>query len=126
MNWEFFYDAQGSPLIHLYRTLGKLRAASPALRSRESFFYNQQSLQGNSVLAYHRHAPATATTPEQYAMVALNFSGSSGTITLPFPKAGVWTEQIDASANPRTITVAAANDLHAVTLPSWYGHVYLL
>jgi 1,4-alpha-glucan branching enzyme len=125
MNIEYFYDAQGAPIVRLYRILGKLRAASPALRGRESFFYNQQSLQGNSVLAYHRHAPATATVAEQYAMVVLNFSPNEASITLPFPKAGVWIESIDA--NPATdVTAPADGTPQTVTVPSWYGRVFLL
>jgi 1,4-alpha-glucan branching enzyme len=123
VNWEYFYDQAGMPLIHLYRTLGQLRAASPALRSRESYFYNQQSLQGNNILAYHRHAAATPTTPEQFAMVLLNFSGNAGSITLPFPKAGTWTEKIDAAT---TLNVPADGASLTVTVPSWYGYVFLL
>lgn len=122
MNWEYFYDDEGVPLIRLYRILGKLRAASPALRSRQSFFYYQQSLQGNSIVAYSRHAPATATTADQYAMVLLNFSGTNETITVPFPKAGAWTEKID---NVITVNVAAAGDGNTITVPSWYGYVFL-
>jgi maltooligosyltrehalose trehalohydrolase len=122
MNWEYFYDDEGVPLIRLYRILGKLRAASSALRSRQSFFYYQQSLQGNSIVAYSRHAPATATTADQYAMVLLNFSGNNETITVPFPKAGAWTEKIDDFV---TINVAAAGDAQTITVPSWYGYVFL-
>lgn len=123
VNWEYFYDNDGAPLVQLYRTLGKLRAASPALRSRESFFYNQQSLQGNSVLAYYRHAPATAAAAEQYAMVVLNFGAANGSVTLPFPKAGVWAEQIDGAL---TVTAPADGTPQTITVPSNYGYVFLL
>jgi len=34
VNWSYFYDDAGVPLVRLYRILGQLRAASPALRSR--------------------------------------------------------------------------------------------
>jgi maltooligosyltrehalose trehalohydrolase len=122
MNWEYFYDDEGVPLIRLYRILGKLRAANPALRGRESFFYYQQSLQGTSIVAYSRHAPATATTAEQYAMVLLNFSGFNETITVPFPKAGAWAEKIDGVM---TVNVTAVGDAQTITVPSWYGYVFL-
>jgi maltooligosyltrehalose trehalohydrolase len=125
VNWEYFYDDEGVPLIRLFRILGKLRSSSQALRSRESYFYYQQSLQGTAVVAYHRHAPATATTAEQYAMVLLNFNPSAGTITLPFPKAGIWTEMINADVSPTSLNVAADGSLQTVTVPSWYGYVYL-
>lgn len=125
LNIQYFYDDQGAPLVRLYRVLGKLRAANAALRSRKSFFYFPQSLQGNSVLAYHRHAPAVGTTPEQYAMVVLNFGGDDASITLAFPKPGVWVESIDA--DPATnVTAPADGTPQTVTVPSWYGRVFLL
>jgi hypothetical protein len=126
MNWEYFYDSEGMPLIRLYRILGRLRASAPALRSRSSYFFYQQSLQGTSVIAYRRCAAATAMQPQQYAMVFLNFSASAGTITVPFPEAGVWVEKIDADVNPTSVNVANAGDNQTITLPSWHGHVYVL
>ena len=126
MNWEYFYDADGSPLIRLYRILGQLRASTPALRSRSSYFYYRQSLQGTSILAYSRDAAATATRPQQYALVLLNFSASAGTISIPFRAAGLWVEKIDADVNPTNINVVTAGDSHTITVPSWYGHVYVL
>ena len=128
MHWEYFYDAFGGPLVSLYRRLGQLRRASRALRSRESFYYWQQSLQNSQLIAYHRHAPADASGPEQYAMVILNFGGTAATINLPFPKTGIWTEKLDAPFRPAplTITVAASGDTQPVTVPSNYGCVFIL
>ena len=125
VNWEYFYDEYGRPVVRLYRILGQLRRESPSLRSRESFFYFQQSLQGNSIVAYHRHAPGAAATGEgeQYAMVLLNFGPSESSITLPFPKAGKWVERIDGT---KTVDVKAAGTLQTVTVPSWYGYVFIL
>jgi maltooligosyltrehalose trehalohydrolase len=125
MNWEYFYDAYGMPLIRLYRILGQLRASAPALRSRSSYFFFQQSLQGTSVVAYSRYAAATAARPQQYAMVFLNFSSSAGIITVPFPEAGVWVEKVDADVNPTSVNVATAGDNQTITVPSWYGRVYV-
>jgi len=126
MNWEYFYDAEGTPLIRLYRILGQLRASAPALRSRASYFYDQQSLQGTSIIAYSRYAAATSTRPLQHAMVLLNFSATAGTITVPFPAAGVWVERIDADVDPTSVNVVTAGDAQTITVPSWYGHVYVL
>jgi maltooligosyltrehalose trehalohydrolase len=127
-HWEYFYDEFGSPLVSLYRRLAQLRRASRALRSRESFYYWQQSLQGNQLIAYHRHASADPSGAEEYAMVILNFGGAAGTIDVPFPKAGVWTEKLDASfrAAPLTVTVASAGDAQSITVPSNYGYVFIL
>jgi maltooligosyltrehalose trehalohydrolase len=125
-NWPFFYDRYGSALVTVYRKAGQLRRTTRALRSRESFFYWQQSLAGNRMIAYHRHARATATDPEQYAMVVLNFSAASDEIQLPFPKAGTWTERLDNATPPQVITVATAGDVQAVSVPSNYGYVFVL
>src|SRR5215831_272082 len=86
-HWEYFYDDSGSPLIRLYRRLGLLRRNHRCLRSRESFYYFQQSLQGNRIIAYHRRSPAQALEPEEFALVLLNFSDSAGSISVPFPRA---------------------------------------
>ncbi len=131
VHWEYFYDDQGSPVVHLCRVLGGLRAANPALRSRNSYYYNVQSLVANAILAYHRYAPAAGSTAEQYAMVFLNFGQAEGQISLPFPKSGVWTEAIDAQLRsgsgmpPLTITIGQAGDFASVTVPSNYGYVFI-
>ncbi len=125
-HWEYFYDDYGAPLIRLYRRLGAMRRALAALRGRESYYYWQQSLQSSALLAYHRHAPATATSPEGFAMVILNFGSNADTISVPFPKAGAWTERLDADvrAAPWVINVAADGDAQTVTVPSNYGRVF--
>jgi maltooligosyltrehalose trehalohydrolase len=121
-HWEFFYDEYGWRLVRLYRRLGLLRRTCPALRSRDSYFYYLQSLQGTQIIAYHRHAAATATTPEQFVMVLLNFSDSAGSITVPFPKAGNWKEIIDAT---QMLTIPSDNAMQPVVVPSNYGFAFV-
>ena len=70
VNWEYFYDDAGALLVRLYRILGTLRHACPALRSRESFYYNVQSRPTDGVVAYRRQS----TAAHQIAIVFLNFS----------------------------------------------------
>lgn len=131
VHWEYFYDDQGSAVVRLCRVLGSMRAANPALRGRSSYYYNLQSLVGNAIVAYHRYALATGGAAEQYAMVVINFGQAEGQIELPFPKAGVWTEAVDADlrtrsgAPPLTVTVPTASALASVTVPSNYGYVFL-
>ena len=126
-HWEYFYDDYGVPVIRIYRRMAQLRRSSPALRSRESFYYWQESLQGSSLVAYHRHAPATTVIPEQYAMVVLNFGSNAGAIQIPFPKAGTWVEMLDADIPPsRQIVIANAGDFGTVQVPYNYGLVFIL
>jgi 1,4-alpha-glucan branching enzyme len=124
-HWEYFYDDNGSALIRLYRRLGQLRRNNRCLRSRESFYYFQQSLQGNRVIAYHRHAGAVNGKPEGFAMVLLNFDDATRTISLPFPKAGTWREMLDADVRSLEIAVGADGDQQSITVPSNYGMVFI-
>ncbi|WP_164929324.1 alpha-amylase family glycosyl hydrolase [Gloeobacter violaceus] len=125
IHWEFFYDEQGRALVRLYRILAKLRRQCPALRSRESFYFNEQSRPGDGVIAYLRRTPEDADA--QVAVVCLNFSDSPHQIWLPFPSTGTYREQIDAaSANPTyDIDVAVAGEFHKVEIPANYGRIYL-
>ena len=126
MHWEYFYDQYGGPLIRVYRRMAQMRRSCRSLCSRESFYYYLQSLQNSQLIAYHRHAPADAAGPEQYAMVILNFASYTDTISVPFPKAGAWVEQLDADIRALTIQVANAGDVQRVTVPSNYGYVFVL
>jgi maltooligosyltrehalose trehalohydrolase len=124
-HWEYFYDESGTPLVRLYRRLGSLRRSCRALRSRTSNFYFQQSLQGMQIIAYHRHAAATDNSVEQFVMVLLNFSDSAGTITVPFPKASVWQEMIDADIRDQRLDVPSDNANQTIVVPSNYGCAFL-
>jgi maltooligosyltrehalose trehalohydrolase len=121
-HWEFFYDQDGQPLIRLYRTLGQLRRSSRALRGTESFYYFQQSHQQTQIIAYHRHAPASGTDPEDWAFVLLNFGANGAQITVPFPKAGKWQEMLDGSD---VKTVVKDGDPQTIDVSSNYGKVFI-
>jgi maltooligosyltrehalose trehalohydrolase len=127
-HWSYFYDDYGVPMIRLYRRLGQLRRSLRALRSRESFYYWQQSLQNTRLIAYHRHAAGGPGGAEEYAMVILNFGSNADTIQLPFPKAGTWTEKLDEDIRPApwTIDAASVGAVQSVTVPSNYGCVFVL
>jgi 1,4-alpha-glucan branching enzyme len=127
MHLEFFYDDFGVPLIRLYRRLANLRRTHRALRGRDSFYYNQQSLQGgNQTIVYRRSAPAAGSEAQDIAMVVLNFSGNTSTISVPFPKAGKWREMIDADLRGLDIDVANDGDVQGVQVPSNYGQIFVL
>jgi maltooligosyltrehalose trehalohydrolase len=124
-HWEYFYDQDGQPLIRVYRRLGQLRSSSRALRGTQTYYYYQQSHQQNQVIAYHRYAPATATDPEEWAMVLLNFAGSAGKISVPFPKAGKWQEMLDADQQTNIIAVAVDGEMQNPTVNANYGMVWI-
>lgn len=122
VHWEYFYDEFGQALIRLYRKLAHLRKEFPALRSRKSFYFNQQSRPWDGVVAYQRSADATATEAEQVALVLLNFADEPREIFVPFAKTGIFQEMIDSTDK---IVVAASGELQKVVVPSNYGRIYL-
>ena len=126
-HWEFFYDSFGAPLVNLYRRLGALRTSVRALRSRASYYYYLQSVQGTQVLIYSRHAVADANNAESWALVLLNFSDSAGTVNAPFPVAGTWREMLDDSfrANPLEVQPATDGAMISLQVPSNYGQVWV-
>jgi hypothetical protein len=102
------------------------------LRSRESFYYFQQSRPGDQLLAFHRRAAATANETEEIAMVCINFSDTPQQISLPFPMSGVYREMLDFDVRvrlgqpPLTVTVANPGDFVNLQVPSDYGSVFIL
>lgn len=119
-HWEYFYDPDGSPLIRLHRILGKLRADHPALRGRDSFYYNQSSQTSSGIIGYRRSAG------NDLALVFLNFSDTPQTMTIPFPSTATFREQIDAADRPAPLDLsgAATGDPMTVTVPANYGYVF--
>jgi 1,4-alpha-glucan branching enzyme len=124
VHWEYFYDECGRPLIRLYRNLGALRLATPALRSREpgSFvYYAAESRPPDGVVAYRRQSTSTG----QNALVFLNFSNDQQEIAVPFPAAGTYREMIDADIRPTPydIAITAPGQSVTVAVPANYGYI---
>jgi hypothetical protein len=79
-------------------------------------------------IAYLRHAAATATELEQFAMVFLNFSDFDRKLSVPFPSAGVYREMLDDDVRGTAhldISVANMGDFQSVKIPSNYGQVFV-
>ncbi len=128
VHWENFYDEPGQILVRLYRTLARLRRDHRALRSRNFFYFHEESRPGDGIVAYRRWADSTGSEPEQEAMVLLNFADTEREIRLPFSKAGTYKEKIREKTNdPSTdqIVVSTAGEYHRLVVPSNYGKIYL-
>jgi len=131
VHWEYFYDVFGLALVRLYRTLGSLRRNKRSLRSRDSFYYFQESRPADQVFAYRRRAAATATQPEEVAMVFLNFSDVQQNIAVPFFKAGDYREMIDDALrskqgqSPFDVQIANDGQIVNVQVPSNYGCIFI-
>jgi 1,4-alpha-glucan branching enzyme len=123
IHWEYFYDDFGNPLVRLYRILGTLRHIYAALRSHESFYYNEQSRTSDGIVAYSRQD----TAKQQCAIVFLNFSDLQQSIAIPFPAPGTYREMIDDAvrSTPYEIAVSNANQSITVDVPSHYGYIFI-
>jgi maltooligosyltrehalose trehalohydrolase len=127
VHWEYFYDDIGAALIRIYRRLGRLRRACRALRSRDSFYFNENSNLDARAIAYRR-AAAMATEPEQFAMVFLNFSDTEQSLTVPFPVPGTYREMLDDDIRGPShleIQVTSVGQSQTVQIPSNYGQIYV-
>lgn len=128
MHWEYFYDEHGNPLVQVYRRMGTLRRALPALRSRDFFYYSSESRPGDGVIAFRRAAPPANGSPAQIVLVALNFSDHARSVTLPAPAAGTYREMLDRrhrKGSELELTASAQGAPLTIDVPSWYGQVFV-
>ncbi|GAC1656887.1 MAG: hypothetical protein NVS4B7_01440 [Ktedonobacteraceae bacterium] len=123
IHWEYFYDSFGEPLVRLYRVLATLRHSCPALRSRESLYYKDQSRPADGIVAYSRQSSAAA----QVALVFLNFSDVQQALSVPFPQPGTYREMIDndVRSTPLELSVSSANQFINVNVPANYGYIFI-
>jgi len=128
LHWEYFYDPPGRALIRLYRTMGRLRRDLRCLGARTGFHYvDEPAHRARGVIALHRWVEADAAGPAQHAVVLLNFWNDPAAVWVPFPRAGVWAEHIDADDAPRPpVQVGQDGDWVPVTVPPNYGAMYVL
>jgi maltooligosyltrehalose trehalohydrolase len=123
MHWEYFYDEPGTALVRVYRRMGKLRRALPALRGPDFFYFNVESRPRDGLIAIRRGAPG------QIALVLLNFSDHDRTLTLPAPAPGTYRELLDRLNRPLgselELSASAAGSPLTVTVPSNYGRVFV-
>ena len=123
MNWRYFYDEAGKGMVALYRRMAKLREQYPALRSRKSHYYHNQSNPEDGWVAYLRETPDS----RQKILVFLNFDDhhKPKQISFNFPFKGLWKEVLNERAGDE---VYAQNDWEQLELelPSNYGKIYIL
>lgn len=120
LHWNYFYEKGGRDLVNLYRRLGKLRQQYQALRSRIAYYYHHHSDLDRGLIAYQR-IPDNSNEPS--VMVLLNFGNFSGTLRVPFPKAGPWHEQLNGHED--ILEVPSDLAVMNIDIPSNYGKVFI-
>jgi len=124
LHWNYFYEQSGRALVQLYRRLGQLRKNLQALRSRNSHYHHDRSDLSRGLLAYQR-------TPDNHAepavMVLLNFGDFESDLTVPFPRAGRWVEQLNSGGGtpPETLDLPAGQTDALVRVPPNYGKLFV-
>jgi len=120
VDFNFFFDPIGRALVRLVRRLISSRAGGPQFRHGDHFFYDDPQYTNRGLLLFHRSLanPAGGTT---FSLVALNFTGSSQTVTFPFSVAGNYVEQIEGTQNLAGVT---AGEQRSITIDSNYGCIW--
>lgn len=121
LHWNYFYEPGGRALVQLYRRLGGLRRRYQALRSRQSYFHYDRSDLNRGLLAYQRD-PDDPNEPA--VMVLLNFGDQDGELSIPFPKAGRWTEQLNGQP-AETLNLGLGDTERPVRVPANYGKLFV-
>lgn len=119
LHWNYFYEPNGKALVTLYRRLGSLRKTYPALRSRQSYYYYENSRLGEGLVAFLRQSP---DSEGQNVLVIINFSTEARMIRLPMGK-GSWMEQLEES-NPESITLGQDTEVE-IWVPSNFGKIFV-
>lgn len=120
LHWNYFYEQGGRDLVNLYRAMGQLRHQYQALRSRKAYYHHEESDLGRGLVAYQR-IPDNNTDPT--VMILINFSSQDDTLSVPFPRAGRWIEQINGHEEELEVPGDYAH--MKISIPSNYGKVYI-
>lgn len=131
LHWDYFYSVattpDGStvlPLVTLYRKLGNLRRAHPALRGPRENAREEYSNLDERVLVYRRWAA------EDILIIALNFSDQDKQAPISFGHVGLWTDILQASYesphDPCSKSVTDPNARESITVPGNFGRIFHL
>ena len=79
------------------------------------------------MIIFKREVKETGTSPGELFMTIISFFATNQDVWLSFPEKGHWSEQIDkGETNARPdINVINNHDWHKLTVPSYYGFIYL-
>jgi 1,4-alpha-glucan branching enzyme len=127
LHWDYFYNVATThdgatvlPLVTLYRKLGNLRRALPALQSPRGNAKEESCDAEKGLLVYRRWQG------KQVIVVAINFSVHERHVPIPFGHTGTWEDVLNSVYGnpPFTITVTNANAHEWVNIPSNFGRIF--
>jgi 1,4-alpha-glucan branching enzyme len=116
VRWNYFYDNDGQPIIHLLRKLTKIRRGGAQFTDGQHYFYNDYaSFNSKGLLAFSRQLDST------FSLIVVNFTDQGQTTSFTFPESGDYVEQIEGTQNLGNVITGAARTL---TIPSNYGCIW--
>lgn len=117
VRWEHFYSEEGRHMIRLYRKLLALRNEKAVFRKGSYYFYdNWPQHQSRGLILFKRELG------NNVALVALNFSGETHSVTFTFDVGGDYREQLHGDDDLLNIH---AGEVKLISVPSNYGRVWL-
>jgi len=119
IHWDYFYDEAGQGLIRLYRKLAIIRQQQDSLRSRDVFYYNNDSIPSRGVIIYGRGDSQNESSSA--CIICLNFSDQGQNVSFNFPMTGRWSEILEGQEVVQAQTI---NQRHELLIPSNYGKIY--
>ena len=129
LHWDYFYSPKSSveggtvlPLTRLYRILGDIRQARPALKSDRHHCRLEVEHLGRKIIVYRRWQGADVV------LVAINFYEKDQNINIPFGQVGIWTDILKLAYGETdahtTMNVLSNSDAVEVSIPSSFGRLY--
>jgi maltooligosyltrehalose trehalohydrolase len=116
MRWNYFYDTDGQPIIHLVRKLTKIRRGGTQFTDGDHFFYNDfTNFNSKGLLAFSRRLGTT------FSLIVVNFTDQQQSANFAFPISGSYVEQIDGTQNLPGVVAGVAQ---ALSIPSNYGYIW--
>ena len=119
VRWNYFYDTDGQPIIHLVRKLTKIRRGGTQFTDGDHFFYNDfTNFNSKGLLAFSRQTGKTT-----FSLIVVNFTDQQQTASFAFPISGSYVEQIEGTQNLPGVVAGVAQ---ALTIPSNYGCIWTI
>ena len=117
LRWDFFYDTPGQGLVHLVRTLLRVRRNRPQLRRGTYYFFNDWNRYlSKGLLLFARYSAAS------YTLVAINTGDTDQTVPFWFPIGGSYVEELHGGALNLSGVVSLQET--PLTIPSHYGRIW--
>ena len=115
VQWEFFYSTAGRGILHLVRTLLRLRREHEELRRGAHRFHGDDVYLDEGVLLQSR------STAAAWTLIAVNVTGTDRRVPVVLPRAGHYRELLHGEDD---LVGVAAGETRMLPVPSNYGRIW--